>query len=82
MGLISDLTGGTVGQHIGSAIKKKRAKASTSDTVRTSESMDRSPVAEPDSYRRGGKVRKTGYAKVHKGERVLTRKQARRYRGK
>lgn len=35
--------------------------------------------ASPKSFSRGGKVRKTGYAKVHKGERVLTKKQARKY---
>lgn len=28
------------------------------------------------SFKRGGKVKKTGLAKVHKGERVLTKKQA------
>lgn len=33
-----------------------------------------------DSYRRGGKVKRTGLAKVHKGERVLTRAQAKRYK--
>ena len=39
--------------------------------------------ADPPSYKRGGKVRKTGKAKVHKGERVLTKAQARKYdRGK
>jgi hypothetical protein len=32
------------------------------------------------SYKRGGKVSKTGLAKVHKGERVLTAKQARKFR--
>jgi len=37
--------------------------------------------AEPlPSYKRGGKVRKTGLARVHRGERVLTKKQAKRYR--
>lgn len=30
------------------------------------------------SFKRGGKVRKTGIAKVHKGEYVLTAKQAKR----
>ena len=34
------------------------------------------------SFKRGGKVRRTGKARVHKGERVLTAKQARRYEGK
>ena len=28
------------------------------------------------SYKRGGKVKKTGPAKLHKGERVLTKRQA------
>jgi hypothetical protein len=32
------------------------------------------------SFKRGGKVRKTGVAKVHKGEQVLTAKQAKRYK--
>jgi hypothetical protein len=35
-------------------------------------------TASPNSYKRGGKVRKTGMAKVHKGERVLTKAQQRR----
>ena len=34
--------------------------------------------ADPRSLKRGGKVRKTGVAKVHKGERVLTARQARK----
>jgi hypothetical protein len=33
-------------------------------------------MASPASYAKGGKVRKTGLAKVHKGERVLTKGQA------
>jgi hypothetical protein len=32
------------------------------------------------SFKRGGKVKRTGMAKVHKGERVLTRKQASKLR--
>lgn len=31
-------------------------------------------------YRKGGPVKKTGLAMVHKGERVLNKKQAKRYR--
>lgn len=34
------------------------------------------------SYKKGGKVRKTGLALVHKGERVLTVKQAKKYKKK
>lgn len=30
-------------------------------------------------YKHGGRVRRTGMAKLHKGERVLTRKQAKKY---
>ena len=37
------------------------------------------PKAVPSEYEHGGKVRKTGRAKVHKGERVLTKRQARKY---
>jgi hypothetical protein len=32
------------------------------------------------SYKKGGKVRKTGLARLHKGERVLTKKQAKHYK--
>lgn len=31
-------------------------------------------------FKRGGKVRKTGLARVHKGERVLTKRQSKQYR--
>jgi hypothetical protein len=37
------------------------------------------PAAQPNSYKKGGKVRKTGVAKVHKGERVLTKKQTKKF---
>jgi len=33
------------------------------------------PDARTESFKRGGKVKKTGLAKVDKGERVLTKKQ-------
>jgi hypothetical protein len=33
-------------------------------------------------FKRGGRVKRTGLARVHKGEKVLTKKQARRYRSK
>lgn len=35
-------------------------------------------TAKPSSYKKGGKVQKTGTAKVHKGEVVLTKKQAKK----
>jgi len=48
---------------------------------------DRNPVSNGygrptlGSYKKGGKVRKTGKYKLHAGERVLTKRQARKYRG-
>jgi hypothetical protein len=33
-------------------------------------------IANPGEFKHGGKVRKTGYAKVHKNEVVLTKSQA------
>jgi len=38
--------------------------------------------AKPVSYKRGGKVKRSGKAKVHRGERVLTRKQTKEYERK
>ena len=34
----------------------------------------------PQSFKKGGPVKKTGLAKVHRGERVLTKSQAKKYR--
>jgi len=49
-----------MGKEIGRAVSSKVAQTVT---------------ATPASYAKGGLVRKTGLAKVHKGERVLTAKQ-------
>lgn len=35
-------------------------------------------LAEPPAYKKGGKVKKTGMALVHKGEKVMTQKQVRK----
>ena len=35
-------------------------------------------MAQPPAFKHGGKVEKTGMAKVHKGEKVLTESQARK----
>jgi len=40
------------------------------------EIVRRTMKANPSSFKHGGMVKKTGFAKVHKGERVLTAKQA------
>ena len=57
------------------AIDKMRGKGPQA-VPRASDDEVRKAI--PDAYKRGGKVRKTGFAKVHKGERVLTKKQQRR----
>ena len=85
MGLLTDLAGGGITAQIKKARDKKKKKDAGKSQANQ---MDKSPVAdssgsaEPSEYKHGGMVRKTGMARVHKGERVLTRKQARRYRGK
>lgn len=47
-------------------------------------SDEKSPNSQPrmDSYKRGGKVRKTGKARLHKGEIVQKRKKKGRKRGR
>jgi hypothetical protein len=40
------------------------------------------PLAEPRKFHKGGKVRKSGWAQVRKGERVLTKKQVKRAKRK
>jgi hypothetical protein len=37
------------------------------------------PEAKPNSFKKGGKVKRSGVAKVHKGERVLTTKQTKAF---
>lgn len=47
-----------------------------------SKSEDQQVADYRKSYKRGGKVKKTGKALVHKGERVLTKKQAQKFKSK
>lgn len=71
---------------VASAIHKQRNKpkmntppAGSSDASSGGNTDD---PATPGSFKYGGKVKKTGKARVHKGERVLTKKQARKYDSK
>jgi len=59
------------------ARKKKKKNPPTPPTVSLPED---STVGIPRQFKRGGKVKKTGMAKMHKGERVLTKKQAKRFK--
>lgn len=59
------------------------AAKTTQNKKKSGSSSGLSGLADPSSFKRGGKVRKTGRALVHKGERVLTKAQTRKYdRGK
>jgi len=46
----------------------------------TARSLGKGGDTDVPSYKRGGRVRKTGLAKLHKGEKVLTKGQAKRFR--
>jgi hypothetical protein len=59
VGAITDTARALTGKKLGRAISDKATSA----------------VASPMSFAKGGKVKRTGMAKVHKGERVLTAKQ-------
>jgi len=55
---------------LGSGMAAKAASAATDRNKQIAEA-----AADPPSYKKGGKVKKTGLALVHKGEKVLTKKQ-------
>ena len=86
MGVLSDLMGGGAGKgggagiisKVGSALKRKKKK-SDSDSDAGSNYAGDTGIPE---YKRGGKVKRTGIAKVHKNEEVLTAKEAKRYRSR
>jgi len=58
-------------------VGKHAEKSSEGLSGLASSGPDSSPMA---SFKRGGKVKKTGPAKLHKGERVLNKKEAKKYR--
>ncbi len=57
-----------------SAIKKWRDKRERKRTVEETE-----PAGGVASFRRGGPVRKTGLALLHKGEHILTKRQSKEF---
>ncbi len=64
---------------------KKKTKKDSSDAGKGDSAWTEgwnSKMAKPSSFKKGGKVRKTGMAKVHKGEKVLTATQAKMCAGK
>lgn len=63
-------------------LRKKTGQSKLTGMVRQYDpSTDTVGAPQVPSYKRGGKVRKTGLAKLHRGERVLTKRQAKKYRG-
>lgn len=81
MGLITDLiTGSDTGDDglIGGIIQKANKKHEHDNSGDYGGEAG-GAVAVPDQYAKGGMVRKTGRAKVHAGERVLTASQNRSY---
>jgi hypothetical protein len=83
-GFMSGLTGGGGGDAAKKAAKKlkdwKPSSSGGSDTTSGgSPGSDVGDAGDPSSFKKGGMVKKTGMAKVHKGERVLTKKQNKRY---
>ena len=68
---------GLLRSYLGDRRKKSKDRDSQQKSSDMAEAADYA-----GSYKRGGVVRKTGMARVHKGERVLTKRQARKYRSK
>ncbi len=73
--------GGSVAEPTGP--KLKELDKYTTDTVggklaRSKEEKDSIIEARPRRFKKGGMVRKTGMAMVHRGEKVLTKHQAKR----
>ena len=58
---------------------RKKNKSSTPNPQGSGVDPALTGAADPPSYKRGGKVKKGGRAKVHKGETVLTAKQSKKY---
>jgi len=82
---------GMMGAQAGAKSKKKSWGDQRSTEPIKSSAHERGPIrdfspknlpdtASPSSYHKGGTVRKSGVAKVKKGEEVLTPKEAREYR--
>jgi hypothetical protein len=79
-GLMSGVVGGINKKKDRDKETSKLGKFETKTTSPTTASpgSDESS-SQPGEFKRGGTVRKGGRAKVHKGERVLTKRQAKRY---
>lgn len=64
-------------QKIGQKIHNKAPQSASA-----SSSSNTDDPGDVPQFKKGGMVKRTGLAKVHKGERVLTKKQAKKYNGR
>jgi hypothetical protein len=78
-GAISGYTGTALQRKKQDGSAKKKSPTQQVNDEAASHMMDDDPHKRMMSYKRGGKVRKTGPAKLHKNERVLTAKQTKKY---
>lgn len=62
----------------GKALSKSGSEMIESSREQAASNMDRQTPLNLPSYRKGGKVRKTGPARLHKGELVVPRKKVRK----
>jgi hypothetical protein len=60
----------------GSALQDARGRRLTLPEPEPAVAPRSTPLSHPSSFKKGGVVKKTGFAKLHKGEIVLTKKQA------
>lgn len=65
-----------------SSFSKAKDRAEAAGGGLSALESDSAPTMGLASYKHGGKVKRTGPARLHKGERVLNRKQARKYEHK
>jgi len=83
MGIIGTLMGGGGGGGLaGIASKFVKNRKSKSGGGSSGSGPTGSESTDYPTYHRGGKVRKTGLARLKKGEQVLTAKQAKRRKGR
>lgn len=79
MGLLKDVIMPGIGAMQGRK-KKQDSSGLTSRPGKVGGYSQEDESGSTQSFKRGGKVKRTGLARVHKGERVLTRAQAKRYK--
>ena len=68
------------GFDMGSGKKSQKKSSAPDEKSPTPEKRDFAPKASPSAFKKGGTVRRTGMAKVHKKEEVLAPKEAKEYR--